>query len=844
MNPEFFARMTNFFEQSIELPPEERRAFLLRVSEGDDPLRTELLSMLEHDESDSRFPEVGDTPLRSLIDSAILDSFEADRLPDHIGQYQIIRELGRGGMGIVYEGRQSEPKRRVAIKVVPALGSSELHRRMTQEAQALALIEDPGVARIYESGIAEVFGVRTPYIAMELVDGPGIDQWVKDNHLGIRDRLLLIARVTDAIQTAHIRGVIHRDLKPSNIAVIPERDGPGQPKVLDFGIARLRSSELTVQSFTNPGSAPVGTLQYMSPEQFGGSDPGTDARSDIYSLGAVAYTVLTGTEPHDFKGSTIASAASMVTHERPHALGTHNKSLRGDIEIVIAKAMDKEPARRYQTMEAFGADLRRILNNEPILARRPSIPYKVSKFAQRNKAIFGSACLITVLFVIGILWIGRERGRAFTESQTSQVVSGFMVQMLSSIEPNSAQGDEVTVRSVLDDATRRLDEGELSDQLEVNARLRLVIGKIYSALGEYDQAIKQTKQALQTLVTLHGEGDIVVARAYASLAQFEIPAGRYSDAERNFLKASTLFEKLGQPSILISDNGSLGHVYYWTGRFDDAERFFRDSLMVLNGADPSKDARLGHALSALGSVLENQGKREEAIEYHRQGVAAQTAYYGPDHTETAEAYNDLGNTLLSVNRYDEALDAHLHCLNIRTRLLDARHPDMAVTMNNLAITYIRLDQSAKAIPMLLQTIDIRLESLGRFHPATCSSFGNLARAYMQSGELEIALGAYNEAIEAGEQTVGQDHMMSIVFRANKGECLTRLGRYEEAQEVLSREYEKAKRLFGETHFRTKIIAEQLADLHTKNRESVDAALWEERADPDRSGQKVFDEDDD
>tara|TARA_R110002111_G_scaffold161463_1_gene227871 strand:- start:4523 stop:7024 length:2502 start_codon:yes stop_codon:yes gene_type:complete len=825
MNPEFFARVTGYFEQSIELPPEEQREFLMQVSVGDELLRTELLGMLEHDQKENGFLQDWDTPLRTLVDSAILDSLEANRIPDHIGQYRILRELGRGGMGIVYEGEQSSPKRRVAIKVVSSFGSSELRRRITQEAQALALIEDPGVARIYESGIAEVFGVRTPFIAMELVEGSGIDRWVVENEFSVRDRLVLIARVTDAIQTAHIRGVIHRDLKPSNILVVPERNGPGQPKVLDFGIAQLRSTENTIRSITNSESGPIGTLQYMSPEQFSASDTGADGRSDIYSLGAVAYTVLTGNTPFDLSGFTIAGAASLVASERPRGMGTFNTSLRGDIEIVIAKSMHKDPTRRYQTMEAFGTDLRRILSNKPILARRPSIHYKVGKFALRHRAFTASLGIITALLVVAFVWIGRERGRALIESQTSQAVSGFMVEMLRSIEPNTAQGDEMSVRSVLDDAAKRLDEGELGDQREVNARLRLVIGDIYASLGKYDQAIGQIEQALLTLVSLHGEQDIAVARAYESLAQLEIPSGRYDDAEGHFLKASMILERLGQPMVLISDSGSLGHVYYWTGRFDEAELFFRDSLQALKDTEPSKDARIGHTLSALGSVLENQGKIDQAIEYHLQGVAAQTAFYGPEHTETAEAYNDLGNTLLSANRCDEALSVHLDCLKIRTTLLDPRHPDMAVTMNNLAITYIRLGQPARAIPMLLNAIDIRLETLGRFHQATCSCYGNLARAYTQTGELDTALIAYDEAINAAEQTVGPDHVMAIVFRANRGECLTRMGRYDDAQRALMNEYNNAKRVIGESHFRTKLIAGQLADMFVANGDSLNAEIW-------------------
>jgi len=735
-------------------------------------------------------------------------------------------------MGVVYEAEQSQPRRRVAVKVVPGLGSSEQRRRLTQEAQALAMIEDPGVARIYESGVAEVFGSRTPYIAMELVEGEQIDRWVAAGDLSVDDRLRLIARVADAVQTAHSRGIIHRDLKPGNIKVIPQRGGPGQPKVLDFGIAQLRGNEITLQTLTGPGSGPMGTLQYMSPEQFGGDRSGVDARSDIYALGAVAYTILAGTEPHDLHGASIASAARMVGEQDPKALGTFSRALRGDIEIVIAKAMNRSPDRRYQTMEALATDIRRILAHEPIVARPPSAAYLAARFVQRNTAFSVSAALIAMLIVVGFFWIGRERGRAVAESQTSAAVSGFLVDMLRRIEPDTAMREEVTVREVLDDATLRLDHGELSDQPETNARLRLVIAQVYQTLGKYEQAISQTQQARDILVSVHGERDIHVVRSIEQLAQIETKAGLYTDAEAHFEEASALYEELGQPTVIMSSEGSLGHVYYWTGRYDESEQFFREVVAKLEVVDPALDPSVGHAMSSLGSVLEYQGKLEEAIEFHRRGVEAQIAFYGPDHTEIAEAYNDYGNTLTAAGRYEEALRAHQRALEIRRQRLNPRHPDMAVSLSNIALVYIRMGDSQRAIPMLKDAVDIRLSSIGPDHPATCSSLGNLARAYMETGDFERAMAQYDRAVDAAEATVGPDHIMSIVFRANRGDCLRRMGRFEEAETVLLGEYSLAESLVGAEHFRAKLIAAQVARLYKDLGSSELSQHWQGLAELD------------
>ena len=829
MNPDSFAKLTGLFEQLVELPIIERMGFLEHVSAGDEKLRKQLLMMLKHDDEVSCDLSDQDIPLRSMIDLALMDRINEDRIPESIGQFRIIRELGRGGMGIVYEGEQSEPNRRVAIKVVSALGSDDHRRRIAQEAQALAMIEDPGVARIYESGIAEVFGIRTPYIVMELVQGSAIDRWVAENRLGVHDRLLLIARIADAVQTAHSRGVTHRDLKPSNILVIPQRDGPGQPKVVDFGIAQLRSSELTMQTLLSQESGPVGTLQFMSPEQLGDQHANVNASSDIYSLGSVAYTVLTGAVPHDLTGTTLARSAMIIAEHQPRSIGSLERSCRGDIEIVISKAMEKEASRRYHTMEAFSADLRRILNNEPVLARRPSLPYKVKKFTQRNTIFTGSLAVVAALVAISFIWISHERSIALTDSKTSSAVSGFMVEMFSSIEPNLAHGDEVTVRMALDDAAKRLDADELKNQPEIDARLRIVLGRIYGSLGEYDQSIKQIQSGKQRLVSIHGMKNSEVAQAFELLAQMETRAGKQDDAEQHFLLASSILKELGLDSFLISSDGSLGHVYYWAGRYEESEEFFRNGLELLKDKDPAKDARVGHTLSSMGSVMEAQGKLDDAIAYHQRGVAAQSIFYGERHTKTAEAYNDMGNTLLAAGVYEDSLEAHLHCLSIRESLLDQSHPDMAVSMNNIAITYIRLDQAQKAIPLLQRAIDIRLETFGRFHQSTCSSYGNLARAYMQSGDLKTALSRYDEAIDAAEQTLGPEHMMSIVFRSNKGECLMRMERFDEAETTLLSEYATAERVIGGDHFRCQTIARLIAELYIAKGEPTATAIWEVRS---------------
>ena len=828
MEADRFNRIMEIFSACTDLPVSEHKRFLDRTCGDDSAMREEIRGMLAHDQQAHLDESHSSAPLRAMIDSALFQATDQSRVPESIGSFRIIREIGRGGMGIVYEGEQNDPKRRIAIKVVPGLASTEHRRRIRQEAQALALIESSGVARIYESGVAEVFGATTPYIVMELIEGLSIDQWVHAHDLRIDDRLVLIARVADAIQAAHGRGVIHRDLKPSNISVVDQQDGPGQPKVLDFGIAQLLSADFTAISLSGAQSSPMGTLQYMSPEQIQGDRNLVDSRSDIYALGLIAYELLSGHKALDMSDATFASVAAKLTNERPKALGSLNRSLRGDIEVVVSKAMEKEPGRRYQTMEAFAADLRRIFANEPIQARAPSLLYSATKFVRRNRAASMSVAVISVLLILGLTRIGIERGRAFTESQTSETVSSFIVEMLQSIDPNVSMGNEVSVREVLDRAAERIKVGELDDQPKIQSRLRIVLAQVYNALGDFGSATLQYNEARDTIIEIYGVNSAQASNVLKLLAQNQTAAGNYEEAEALYIEASRVLKKLGQSPLILSADGSLASVYYWTGRFDESERFLRDALIELEGIDPATDPRVGHTLSSLGSVLEQQGKLEEALEYHALGIESLLAFYGINRTEMAEAYNDYGNTLWAAGRYNQALDAHSSALEIRKRLLDPRHPDMAVSMNNIALVYIRLGRPLTAIPILIESVDIRMQKLGRTHPATCSSLGNLARAYMESDQLEKAIETYDEAVDSALETLGPGHTMAIIFQANRGECLARLGRFAEAERILIDQYERAAALLGENHFRSQAVANQVADMYSMNSQSEQEALWRER----------------
>ena len=484
MTSEHHARASEIFLAVCDLPPERRSAQLDEACGPDASLRAAVEELLAHDGP------------RALVDEPVVDAGWADgirpepELPGRVGQYDIIDVLGEGGMGIVYRARQANPDRVIALKVIrPGMATAGLIRRFEYEAQVLGRLRHPCIAQIHEAGTAETDYGTQPYFAMELVEGRPLLDYAEAAGLGSRERLELLARVCDGVHHAHQKGVIHRDLKPGNILV----EETGQPKILDFGVARVTDADIRTATMQTSTGQLLGTLPYMSPEQVAGDPAELDLRSDVYALGVIAYELLAGRLPYDLRDTTIAEAARVIRDVEPGRLSLIDRAFRGDVDTIVARALEKDRERRYQSARELGADIRRSLADEPIVARPTSAVYQLRRFARRNKALVGGVATAFVLLVAGIVGTTyglvaarAERDVARREAEKADAVRRFFLTVVTMPDPD-AEGRDVTVVEALDRAQEKI-ETAFADQPEIRGDVHHEMALTFAKIGDEAKA--------------------------------------------------------------------------------------------------------------------------------------------------------------------------------------------------------------------------------------------------------------------------------------------------------------------------------------------------------------------
>ncbi|MEM7623312.1 MAG: serine/threonine-protein kinase, partial [Planctomycetota bacterium] len=516
-------QIRTIFEEALDVPTHERSRFLASRCDGDERLRAEVESLLRHASSDGMVsetsaptdafgPAVGGSGTGVPVDAGD---------PEEVAGYKIVRKLGQGGMGVVYRAVQGAPRRTVALKLIRQhLVNERAVQRFRIETEALARLQHPGIAQLYEAGVATLPTGEQPYFAMEYIKGRPLMKFVSANGLDITQRLQLFTRITEAVHHAHSRGVVHRDLKPANVLVTDD----GQPKIVDFGVARLADVELDVTRAVTEAGQLIGTLPYMSPEQVGGDPDAIDTRTDVYSLGVMLYELLAGRLPYDISRKALAEAVRVIQEVLPESLSSISRVYRGDVETIVAKALAKEPERRYASASELASDIGRYLNNEPISARPPSAAYQVVKFAKRHRAMTVAAGAVAAGLVLGGAGLGVGFVRASQAAHAERIAR--------------------------EDAELRLDQLEkFADTVqEFESRIERQTGGTLA-----QQVFASTLSGVLDRVTASAETEARLgprfAEAALSVGRLALEAGTTDDAIESFATASDIAQRLESAGI-------------------------------------------------------------------------------------------------------------------------------------------------------------------------------------------------------------------------------------------------------------------------------------------------------
>ncbi|MBL8760393.1 MAG: serine/threonine protein kinase [Phycisphaerae bacterium] len=884
MDAERFAKVRDLFDAASELSGAARQRFLAEHA-PDAELRGAVESLLRSHESADEFLS---RPAAELI----LD--ERDGVDPLIGfslaSYRVTGVLGEGGMGAVYRAQQESPRREVALKVIRGGWSAPgLRRRFALEAATLGKLRHPGIAQIFEAGSAPgPDGRDTPYFAMELVEGRMLTAFASG--LGTREKILLLAMVCDAAHHAHQKGVIHRDLKPANI-LVEDHSGetgatgtgvlPGvQPKVLDFGVARLVEPDGALATMrTDPGQV-IGTLAYMSPEQVRGDTDRVDTRADVYALGVILYELLGGRLPFAVKGRSIAEAARLIEEEEPGALGAIDRALRGDVETIVAKAMEKDPERRYASAAELGADLRRYLADLPISASPATTAYKLRKFVHRHTALVGGVAAAFVLLIAGVIGtsVGLVRAREATklaerraieaeiESRTAQRTSDFLSSVLSSADPSVARGRDLTVREVVDDAAALL-ELELRDEPEVALRGHITLCRTYLSLAKFEAAGAQADRALALAESSAGKESLSYARALGARAAVARGARRQAEGVSLSRAALALYTRLlpagsveiARAKVALADALSLD----W--KFDEATALLREARGTLEDTGDPSALRCTLLLSEMLSRRLTDAKPAETAEAYallEDALARATARGPAGELDAASLYLARGDLRRRDKQFAPAERDCRAALSIRERVFPPHHPGVTTAATRLAaalsaqgghqasldvvtpiIAALRAEKRTGDAPfaMLLGLAGTACFELSRYEESAAYqeealvSYRAQSNRIMQSVALSDLGTAYlklerfadaERVIREAMALAGAGHTAAPVVVIALAAALSGQGKHDEASEVLAEVIRSIERVGPGSRILFEAMALRAAELEAAGRTEEAAALRE------------------
>ncbi len=804
-------RIKEIVGAALERAPSERSAYLDRACSEDEALRLEIDSLLAAYEVAGGFSGTSweIDPVERAIPSQI------------IGPYRLIRELGVGGMGQVWLAEQISPvSRQCALKLIKSgIYDANAVRRFEAERQSLALMEHPAIAKVFDAGTTPS---GQPYFAMEYVDGLPIHEYCDRKKMGIRERLALFAQVCEGVQHAHQKAIIHRDLKPSNILVV-EIDGKPCPRIIDFGLAKTVEPAHDGETLLTQLGALLGTPGYMSPEQ---ADPGVrdvDTRTDVYSLGVVLYELLTGVLPFNSARSKKQHLDEILrelredTPQRPSStVNTHRETLarraadrgtdvvklvgllRGDLDWITMKALEKDRDRRYGTPTELASDIRRYLNDLPVLAGKGDAGYRLRKYIRRHRLAVALSAVAVVLVAAFSIVQAIQLRRLTRERDRADRITDFMTNMFKVPDPSEARGNTVTAREILDKSSRQIETG-LGQDAEVQSQLMGVMAETYLNLGLYSRAHELATLSWQNRQRTLGPNHPKTLESIAQMALARFHEGHDREAEQLIRGAIDLEQRhLGaEDALTLQSRDDLAIILEREGKYAEAERLERELVDRRSRKFGPEAPQTLQSVNNLAAALEGESRFEEAQQEYRQLLATRRRLFGANHPSTVATMHNLANSLQEQGRYDEAEALYRETLGISESVLGLEHPDTASTMITLANCIRHNDaRRAEAEQLYRKGLEIELRVAGPENSDTTRAEEGLANLLSSEGQDAEAEKLLRNVLAIRQRLLGADHTDTLITQYNLGTVLFHEGRLMEAEKLIHETINLQTRVLG------------------------------------------------
>ncbi len=827
------SRLETLFERALELDPERRRAFLREHCATDVELRARLLQMLKQDEEGTKDYLL--SPVSNVIDSERTKALslsvgenEGDEL-EEVGAYRIIDVVGEGGMGRVYLAKhKGDSKRLVALKVMrPGTAIGRVASRFENERHVLEMMDHQNICEILDGGTTSQ---GLPYFVMEFVkEARSLTRFAFEHNLDLRERLELFQPICEAVEHGHGKGILHRDLKPSNVLV----GFDGVPKLIDFGIARSFDEYGRDTTHLTEAGQLLGTLQYMSPEQILGKP--LDERSDVYSLGVILYELLTRHTPYDVSGKSLVEAARIIEDAEPTRPSQNRIELRGDVETIMLKALQKEPHRRYASAGDLSEDIGRFLDFKPIVARNPSLVHQTSLFMRRHPRLLAALVLTFVSLlasvIVSVYWAidlnqKHEEARLAAEEarqarKDAEAVTDFLTDSLANVDPR-LNSKAPTVERLISYMTETM-PASFRTRPSIKGPLLNTFGRTYEALGKYEQAEVLLDEAYETLREEFGPDDHRTLRALVSLTSAHHFLG-------NDYRAVSLLEPWvpKMREVLGEDDRdlamaifNLGWIAMNDGRYEEAEALLLEAAELRANIFTEESLLTLEVKDALAWVYEGQGLWEKGFELFQYVYDTQERVWGEVNSETL---NSLALFYQSAGRYSDAEAMYERALDKDLKALGNDHPDTLVVMFNMGILFEETNRFEEAEGILGEASERQIDALGIGHPRTLGTLVALGRVKASQGYFEEAEEILADAVDRIQELPERRGELGA-YLVEYGKCLLLLERYEEAQRVLIEAYEIVNECWGPNTYAALISANTLMELFQSQGQTSDAQHW-------------------